>query len=142
MTADRPAERILGEMELDWEAEGLDPKSARRLMIAIFLGPIAEGREDWPPSSPLDPDGDNDSRQLALLADYLKLQEADWRHLVAEAEVISTTPTFQRLVGLLSRALELADELDAAEIRALIGDKTCAAFGISTHEEQESSLAA
>ena len=50
MTADRPAERILGEMELDWAAEGLNPKLARGLMIAILLGPIAEGREDWPPS--------------------------------------------------------------------------------------------
>ncbi len=56
--------------------------------------------------------------------------------------MISTTPTFQRLVGLIGRALELADELSAAEIRGLIGARTCAAFGISTHEEQESSLAA
>ncbi len=66
--ADWPAERILGQMELDWSTEGLTPKMARGLMIAVLLGPIAERREAWP----LDPDGDGDARQLALLADYLK----------------------------------------------------------------------
>jgi hypothetical protein len=131
VTADRPAERILGQMELDWATEGLNPKLARGLAIAIVLGPISEGREDWPPAWPLDPDdGDNDARQLGVLADYLKLEEADWGLIVAEARVIATTPTFHRLVGLIGRALELADQLTADDIRHLIGARTCAAYGI------------
>jgi hypothetical protein len=140
VTADRPDERTLGRMTLNWSTRGLNPKLARGVALAIMLGPIAEGSE--PPAWPLDPDGDNDARQLALLADYLKLEEADWRLLVAEAQTISIAPAFQRIVGLISRALELADELSAADIRELIGARTCAAYGISTHEEQEPSRAA
>jgi hypothetical protein len=136
VTADRPAERVLGRMELDWETKALEPKLARGLILAILLGPLAEECE--PPTWPLDVEVDGDERHLALLAAHLRLEETDWRMLVTEAELIATSPTFQRLVRLLSRALELVDELSADEIRDLIGPRTCATFGLSTHDEEQS----
>jgi hypothetical protein len=128
VTADWPADRVLGQLGVDWSTKGLNPKLVRGLMLAILLGPIGEGCE--PPAWPPDPDVERDERQLALLADYLKLQETDWRLLVTEAQVISTTPTFRRLVALLSRALELADEVSADDIRDLVGARTCATYGL------------
>jgi hypothetical protein len=66
----------------------------------------------------------------AILGAALGGNEYDWRLLVAEAETISITRTFQRLGGLIGRALELADELSAGDLRALIGSRTCRAYGI------------
>jgi hypothetical protein len=105
-------------------------------MIAILLGPLAERGEDWPPAWPLDPDGEGDARQLAVLASYLRLTEADWRLIVTEAEVVSTTPTFRRLVGLIGRALELKDQLSTDDLRWLIGAKTLRQHGIPPQEQE------
>jgi hypothetical protein len=59
----------------------------------------------------------------------------DWPSMSARNAM--TTPAFNRLVRLVATALELADQLTAADIRDLIGSRTCAAYGIPTSEEQD-----
>jgi hypothetical protein len=59
----------------DLSNDGVNPKSAPDLIVAILLGPLAEARGGWPIEWPLDKNAANeDARQLHLLADFLDLK--------------------------------------------------------------------
>ena len=124
-------------MVVDW-GDGVTPQAAADVAISILMGPIAEGAESWPPAWPLDPDADGDEGQLATCLRYLKFDdESEYRALVREAHVLARTAEFQRVVWLTSRALELTDELDADDLRRLLGEKTLTNYGIPTRDRSE-----
>lgn len=130
VTADWPKPGIAGEMVVDWGDEGCTPDSAAAVAISVLLGPIAEGNPSWPPTWPLEEDTRGDERDLAILLRYLKVDEANYIALCAEARTLAKTPEFVRLVGLVARALELKDELDAGDLRRLLGPKILHTYGI------------
>ena len=131
---------VAGEMRVDW-GDGVTPRAAADVAISILMGPIAEGAESWPPAWPLDPDVDGDEGQLATLLAYLKFDgESEYRALVREARVLARTAEFRRVVWLTSRALELKDELDADDLRRLLGEKTLTNYGIPTRDRSEDGI--
>jgi hypothetical protein len=75
-------------------------------------------------------------QQLAVLADFLALDEEGWRSLVRQAEEIAGGAAFQHLVSLLASALEKLDELDSEQIRFLVGPEVCRRYGIEPLQEE------
>jgi hypothetical protein len=135
VSADWPRAGSSGVTEPDW-GEGVTRESAMDVAVCILCGPLAEERDDWPPAwLALDADDESqedDARQLAICAGYLALSEADWHALVGRAQTRVATPEFQRLAGLVARALELKDEITAQDLRDLLGDELLRKYGIPT----------
>ena len=121
-TADWPAPEIAGLTTSDFTDYGVNRDTAPDLIVAILLGPLAASKPGWPPEWPLDENSeDRDTRQLAVLADYLGLTEYGWYERVRHARQVASTRDFNRIVGLVSSALVKLDVLDASQIRYLIG---------------------
>jgi hypothetical protein len=67
---------------------------------------------------------------VARIAEYMKLTEEGYREALERTRALVREYDFQRLVWLIRRALELADELDTEDLRRLIPDRLLAKYGI------------
>jgi hypothetical protein len=134
--ADWPFEAVQGVTTLDFSDDGINPDSARDFMLMILLGPLAEERPGWPPEWPLDRNSESrDAQQLAVLADYLGLDEEGWVSLVRQAEETAAGAGFKQMVNLIASALEKLDELDSEQVRFLIGPEVCRRYDIEPAKE-------
>src|SRR5262245_55474114 len=115
---------VSGHVEFDF-GEELSPEFASDLIVAVMLGPMCGplSHEPWPPPfEELDHDHPvKDARQLALLARFLRLDEAGYRAHVANAQLIASDHDFKALHRLLARALHRIPDLDADQLRRLLG---------------------
>jgi hypothetical protein len=135
VTIDWPEPHVFGRMTRDRTVDGVSPENAADFMLSILLGPLAEAQPGWPPEWPLDPHAkDQDARQLAILADYLDLDEDGWFSLVKQAQYVAKSEAFKRMVAVIASALERVDSLSAEEIRYLVGPSVCATYGIQPKE--------
>ena len=142
VSIDWPETEALGLTSLDFNHDGVNPDSAPVFIRAILLGPLSAGKAGWPPEWPLDRDAtDCDTRQLAILANYLELDEGGWYSLVRQARFVARSDTFKRLVSLIASALEKVDEMDGEQIKFLLGPATCLAWGIPPLQEEHHALA-
>jgi hypothetical protein len=136
VTIDRPEEGIWGLTTVDLTADGVAPDTAADFAMALLLGPLAVAQPGWPPEWPLDPQTkDEDARQLAVLADYMKIDESGWLALVKRANEVAKSSAFKDLVAVVSLALEKLEALDSEEIRFLIGPEVCRDYGLEPTEE-------
>jgi hypothetical protein len=87
-------------------------------LIINLVGWMADGEHPgtWPPTWPVDEDEDE---SVGALVCYLELDEAGYRELVDQAERLLADPAFQRLQGLIARALHLAPVLDTESVEVL-----------------------
>jgi hypothetical protein len=133
VTADWPAEGILGFMEHAWgEDDELSPDGVADLVLSIHAGPLAERRSDWPPKWPPRMAEPGDEGQLAACVNYLGWGRPEWEAAFVKAEHLTRSRDFRQVVGLLARALEVHDVLDTDDVCHLIGDERLARFGIDT----------
>jgi hypothetical protein len=135
VTADRPEEGTEGWVSPDWDGESISPQRAADVAIAVLMGPLAVGEPGWPPEWPIDPDVAGDQRQLAFCCRYLKLDEDGYFSLVKQAHELAGSREFIRLRDLIARALELKDELDADDLRWLVGSETLFKYGIAEEKD-------
>jgi hypothetical protein len=136
VSADWPEAGSAGVMEIAWGEEGISRESARDVAISILMGPLIEGKADWPPRRPPDMSASGDEGQLGALARYLKLDERGWDALITQADTLAQSPEFLRLVELIARALELKDELNTDDLRWLLGERTLRQHGLATQTEE------
>ena len=139
-TANWPESSALGEVEPDFR-DGLDPVNVRNLAVAILLGPLAEPDlwKPWPPQWRPDRRLRGDEGQLARCVEWLDADEGDYYEMCREAHNLSRRPEFTELVDLISRALELKDELSADDLRWLIGEDRLKRYGIGERDEAQAS---
>jgi hypothetical protein len=137
VSIDWPEAKSAGLTSNDFEAYGVSRDSAPDFIVAILLGPLAEAQPSWPPEWPLDQDAtDRDARQIAILAEYGRLDERGWYSLVRQAHEIASGAAFKHLVFVIASALEKLDELDSEQIRFLVGPETCRTYGIEPLQEE------
>ena len=137
VTIDWPETWVFGRVRLDLRHYGVNPETAPGMIIGIMLGPLAEGMAGWPLGWPLDPDPlDQDARQIAILAEYLELDEDGWDSLVRQAVTVSESEAFTDLVRLLSYGLERVEEVNQDQLRFLIGPDVCKRYGIPPATEE------
>jgi hypothetical protein len=137
VSADWPFEGVQGVTTLDFSDDGITPDSAPDFALMILLGPLAEAKPGWPLEWPLDQNASSrDARQLAVLADYLDLDEEGWRSLVRQAEEIAAGAAFRHLVSVIAAALEKLDELDSEQVRFLVGPEVCRRYDIEPVQEE------
>jgi hypothetical protein len=105
---------------------GIDDRdSARRRMIVILCGPL-EGAESWDevPSWPLSEDAPTtDEYNLWALADWLGLDEADYREVFREALALSLTSEYRILHQAVTGLLDYVPRLDPGafeQVRAIV----------------------
>jgi hypothetical protein len=96
--------------------DDLDKDKARDLMVMHMAGWIMEDRDlpEWPPSRTAH---QPDERHMAAFSDYLKLTEASWHGVCAEAYRFTTTDEFMRLWRAVTGLFEYTPELDEAGLR-------------------------
>lgn len=131
---------VYGRMDVAWDSEGeLDPEAVFDLVVAIHAGPIHAGNSDWPPRWPPSIGAPGDEGQLAACARFLNMDRSDWDAAYVEAAALVGNPEFTRIAGLIARALELSDEIDADGLRRLIGTDRLELFGIppADHTDKE-----
>jgi hypothetical protein len=133
VTADWPHLDTLGITTSDIERYPISVEVAHSHLIESFCGPLAQKRAGWPLPWPLDRKArTSDARQIALLADALELDEAEYREITDRAQEVAGSPDFHHIVGLVSRALEMRDPLDADDLGRLIPDRLLTKYGIET----------
>ena len=121
---------------LDFSNDGINPGSARDLIVMILLGPLAESKQGWPVKWPLDRNAaSRDAQQLAVLADYLDLDGEGWLELVRQAEETAAGAAFNHLVSVIASALEKLEELDSEQVRFLLGPEVCRRYDIEPVQE-------
>ena len=127
------------------EGDEDDPEGARIMALSILLGPLAAADSPvaWPPEWPPGEAGPRapDERRLAKCVAHLEMDEDGYLALIREAHAMARSPEFTELVGLVARALELKDELDAADLRWLLGKNRLQKYGIPTTEEENADAA-
>ena len=117
LTADRPETGVAGWMRPDLSEDGVNPASAEDWMVVVMAGPIAGDLGSSLPEWPLDRDSDvGDDRALAVLADFLGLDESGYREVVDRAFWLAAEPDFVQL-RVVSYALERLYELDQEQLR-------------------------
>ncbi len=127
-----------GQMEADWSDVEVVPHVAVEVAVAVLMGPLAAEEPGWPPEwSELDREAPGDLGQLSSALILLKTTEDDYKALVEDAKTLAGTAAFQRLVRLISRGLELKEELDAADLRQLIDERTLRAFNVDPEPTEE-----
>jgi hypothetical protein len=88
-------------------------------LIINIVGWMADGEYPgiWPPpwrlAKRMKVDG------VGVLVRYLELDEAGYRELVDQAERLLADPAFQRLQGLIARALQIAPVIDGESVEIL-----------------------
>jgi hypothetical protein len=136
VSADWPYEGVHAVTTLDFSDDGVNPDTAPDFALMILLGPLAEEREGWPLTWPIDRNADSrDAQQLAVLADYMGIGAAGWRELVRQAEEVAAGAAFKQLVNVIASALEELEELDGEQVRYLVGDAVCRRYGIEPAKE-------
>jgi hypothetical protein len=120
VTADRPGVDLAGVTQLDLSNDGLDERP-REFMMLTLSALLVESIPvpDWP-IEPTNGHTSGDERALAVLVDHLGLTEDDWLGIVDRTRRLIESRDFQRLTSLIGRALELANELTADDLRQLI----------------------
>jgi hypothetical protein len=115
VTADWPKHDTAGLTRLDFSNDGLDERPLDFVVLTL-AGPLAESAPipDWPPNAGAE--NTRDEHALATLVDFLGLDEDDWLNAVERTLHLVRDADFQRLVQLIARALELADELNADDL--------------------------
>jgi hypothetical protein len=92
------------------------------IVIADMMGPMAAGEP--PPSWPPDPDSLlRDERNLAILVDYLELDETDYRAAIALAAHLLDDPDVKAAHALLCQALWRAPVITGEQLRELLGPR-------------------
>jgi hypothetical protein len=90
------------------------------IVIAAAMGPLAEG--DPPPSWPPDPDSiERDERNLAILVEYLELDESDYKAAIAIAAHLLDDPDVKAAHALLCQALHRVPVITGEQLRELLG---------------------
>jgi hypothetical protein len=70
----------------------------------------------WPPPWPV---AEDSAEGVGVLVKHLGLDEAGYREIVALAEKLLADPDFQRLQGLIARALHIAPVIDGESVEIL-----------------------
>jgi hypothetical protein len=94
------------------------------VLLAVVLGGMTEGHKGWP-SWPIDPDqvpvgARRDAEQARALANYLKLDNAGWLHVLWKANRLGRHRDFRRLVVLIADQLERVEVLTAEDLERLM----------------------
>lgn len=91
-----------------------DVAGARRHAIMVLCGPAMGNRPGTPmPEWPLRDDTTPDERQLKAIADAIRLTQADWHGLVAEAWRLTATAEFERLHTAIVEMLRYTSRIGA-----------------------------
>jgi hypothetical protein len=123
---DWPSNTDLGAVTIDWGDDGINPTSARGVLIAIVLGATTEGFDGWNWESwPIDPEKvaegtRRDAQQARILADYLELDRFGWAHILWQANRLARRQDFRRLVVAIADELERVEVLHAADLEELM----------------------
>ena len=121
---DQPEIGIDGTVDLDWDRE-FEPTD----LITALVGWWADGTHpNWPPSWPI---AEDELDSVGKLVRLLGLDEEAYVALVQLAERVLADPNFQRLAGLISRALADAPVLDTESVAIL-----ARAAGIQSAKEE------
>jgi hypothetical protein len=100
-----------------------DRETARKRMIVTLMGPL-EAAEEWDevPKWPLDPNADTrDERNLAMLADFLGLDERGYNEIFREAIEFADNRVYCMLLVAVAGLLDYWPRLGPDEITAAIG---------------------
>jgi hypothetical protein len=100
-----------------------DRETARKRMIVTLMGPL-EAAEEWDevPKWPLDPNAaTRDEQNLAMLADFLGLDERGYNEIFREAIEFADNRIYRLLLVSLAGLLDYWPRLGPDEIRAAIG---------------------
>jgi hypothetical protein len=90
------------------------------IVIADMMGPMAAG--DPPPSWPPDPDAiEKDERNLAILVEYLELDETAYKFAIAIAAHLLDDPEVKAAHALLCQALHRVPVITGEQLRELLG---------------------
>jgi hypothetical protein len=121
---DWPEADVAGSMTIDW-GDGPDRDTAKRVLVAILLGGMTEGYQNWD-NWPIDPDrmpvgARRDARQARHLAEYIGIADRPmWLFYVWKANRLAGSPEFRRLVVAIADELERVEVLTADDLRTLI----------------------
>jgi hypothetical protein len=120
---DWPRADLAGFVTIDW-GDGADPDKARRVLVAILLGAMTEGFAGWD-NWPIDPDralvgARRDAEQARHLAEYLKLDQVGWLHVLWKANQLGRRSGFRRLAVAIADELERVEVLSAEDLRNLL----------------------
>jgi hypothetical protein len=118
--------------------DGITREMASDLLLAVLLGPIAEGEADWPPPWPLEVEADaprSDASQLARLAKFMRLDGRQWLAYVAIAYHLADDPAFKALHALITEALHRAPVITGRQLVELIGPEWRERFEIDQPRE-------
>lgn len=136
LTADRPTDRVWGELE-QAPYEEITPESVERMVTMLHCGPINQGKKDWPPKYPGDIGGEGDAGQLAACIRYLGWGRAEYDAAYVEAVAMTNTEEFKALARRIARGLVLKDTLFRDDLRKLLGPEILERYGIDSPEEME-----
>jgi hypothetical protein len=120
---DWPAPDLFGTVTIDW-CDGPDRDTAGRVLLAVVLGGMTEGHKGWR-SWPIDPHrvavgAGRDAEQARTLANYLKLDNAGWLHVLWKANQLGRRQDFRRLAVLIADELERVEVLTAEDLERLM----------------------
>ncbi len=120
---DWPAPDLFGTVTVDW-CGGPDRATAGRVLVAVVVGGMTEGHQGWR-SWPIDPDrvavgARRDAEQARTLANYLRLDNAGWLHVLWKANQLGRQRDFRRLAVLIADQLELVEVLTAEDLERLM----------------------
>ena len=131
VTADQPETGTAGRMVCDLSEDGVAPDTAEDFMVVVMAGPIAENLGSSLPEWPLDRESSvGDNYLLAVLSEFLSLDESGYREVVDRAFLLAAEEDFVHLVRLVSYALERLYELDKEQLTFLIGPELAKRYGI------------
>jgi hypothetical protein len=127
---DWPEPDLFGTVTVDW-CDGPDRDTAGRVLVAVVLGGMTEGHKGWR-SWPIDPDrvapgARRDALQARTLANYLKLDNAGWLHVLWKANQLGRQRDFRRLLVARADELERVEVMDAEDLRTLMAATEVAA---------------
>src|SRR5665809_15355 len=105
----------LGETRLPDLFDDLDRDKARDIAKMILCGPIMADQEV--PTWPLSKSNTGDETQLAILAEYMRLDESGWLGVRAAAFELTTTDEYCRLFEGVTGLLEHFPRLDTAMLK-------------------------
>jgi hypothetical protein len=120
---DWPEPDLFGTVTVDW-CDGPDRDTAGRVLLALVLGGMTEGHKGWR-TWPIDPDrvavgARRDAEQARTLANYLKLDNAGWLHVLWKANQLGRQRDFRRLAVLIADQLERVEVLTADDLGGLM----------------------
>ena len=98
-------------------------------LVALLMGPMAEGKPPlpWPPTPDPDPDH-SDAFAVARVVAHLRVSRADYRAAVALAAHWLDDPFVKAAIARVADALGEAGELSDRQVRAALGPHLLAWF--------------